>query len=100
MVCVNVPLYYLRQGLHVSEPSRLGVSLGGIPGHQSLSMWHGIACLLDEWGPPYEYGGTLGTVKGLEDILMSLSITHKGGGCQHTAAEVAWPLLCAAEVHQ
>lgn len=61
-----------------AEPSRLGVSLGGIPGHQSSSMWHGIACLLDEWGPPHEYGGTLGTVKALEDILMSLSLAHKG----------------------
>lgn len=42
-------------------------------------MWHEVACLLDEWGLPHEYGAILGTVKGLEEILMSLSLAHKGG---------------------
>jgi hypothetical protein len=62
-----------------AEPSGLAVSVGGTPGYQSSSMWHGVACLLDGWGLPHEYGATLGPVKGLEEILMSLSSAHKGG---------------------
>lgn len=47
-----------------AEPSASGVSVRGIPGEQSLSVWYGVACLFDEWGPPHEYGDTMKAVKG------------------------------------
>jgi hypothetical protein len=50
-----------------------------------------VACLLDEWNPPQEYGVALKTVKGLEEVLQSLRLAHRVD-CQQ--AEDAWPMLC------
>ena len=41
------------------EALGLGVSVGGIPGWWSLSVWYGVACLLAEWGPPDKNRGAL-----------------------------------------
>lgn len=58
-------------------PSGLGASVGGNLGWLSLSVWHGMVCPLDEWGPPCEYGDDLNTVRGLEEISQSLRLVHK-----------------------
>lgn len=59
------------------EPSGLGVSMGEIPAWQSLTVWYRVACPLDEWGPPCEYGDSLTTVNGLEESFQSLRLVHR-----------------------
>lgn len=59
------------------ESSELGVSVGEIPAWQCLTMWYRVACPLDEWGPPCEYGDSLTTVNGLEESFQSLRLVHK-----------------------
>lgn len=67
--------------------------MGGIPTWQSSSRWYRWACLLDEYGPPQEYGDDLKIVQGLEVVLQSLKLAHKGQDCWQAAAEAFWPLL-------
>ena len=45
----------LRPGTRV-KPNRQIESVGKIPGWQSASKWYKVACLIDQWGLPCEYG--------------------------------------------
>lgn len=76
VVCICVPLCYEEvHGSPKVEPLGLGVSVGGILGCQSSSVWRGVACLIDELGPPgppCDYRDVLKTVKSSEKILRSL----------------------------
>lgn len=51
--------------------------MGETPAWQSLTVWYGVACPLDGWGPPREYGDSLTRVTGLEESFQSLRLVRK-----------------------
>lgn len=69
--------------------------MGEIPDWQS-STWYGVACLLNGWGLPGEYGNPLRTADGLEQILQALGVVCIIGVVhQQAAAEAIWLPPCA-----
>ena len=66
---------------------------GEIPRWPSTHIWGPAVAVLDEWGPPREYGELIDTPKAVGEILATVTMGEKKLDNKAVAAAVDWLLL-------